>query len=597
MNTFDNSNARPCPTPVEVGPSWRLDTTAAPAVANGPCLLRILAVNWRCIANPLAGGAELHLHRLMSLLVEAGHRVTVLCSSWRGAAARQTLDGVEYVRVGCDRLFHMQYRPALRRLLHEQPFNLVLDDVSKIPLGIHRFTGIASMAIVHHIHGPTVYHELPRPLAAYVRWMENRLATLYRQVPILAVSHSTRRELLEMGLAPSMIRYAHNGVDPAAFQAAQTPKSNQPLLVHLGRLSRYKNVPCLLRAFARIRATYPQARLVIAGQGRDEGRLKRLAGELHLSGVEFAGHVSERQKADLLGSAWLYLAASMKEGWGITILEAGAAGVPVIASDVPGHRDSVRHGLTGMLYPYDDDRTLAQTAIDLIGDETHRRRMGQAAIHWARRFTWQAGAAELLSAVREYYPRLLAAPPRRQGRFRHTGNAVGPRRTKVQRTYRATGQRQPLPPIPPRLPHAGPLSQFIRFAAVGLSGLGVGLGAINLAMMAVHSFPAANVVAFLLAGSWNFALNRRFTFAHTNKTLWRQWAQFMASCALGSLLNWAVSMGLYYGLEVFQRHYNLAAVLGVAAGCLANFLTCKRYVFTSGRAAVQPPGRIRQTTH
>jgi putative flippase GtrA len=110
--------------------------------------------------------------------------------------------------------------------------------------------------------------------------------------------------------------------------------------------------------------------------------------------------------------------------------------------------------------------------------------------------------------------------------------------------------------------------------------MGVGLGVINLVMIGSDMFALANVLAFFVAVTWNFFLNRRYTFIPTNKALWRQWFEFVVACLGGALLNWTVSMGLYYGLTFFTYHYNYAALLGVAVAAAMNFLSSKFYVFS-----------------
>ena len=121
--------------------------------------------------------------------------------------------------------------------------------------------------------------------------------------------------------------------------------------------------------------------------------------------------------------------------------------------------------------------------------------------------------------------------------------------------------------------------QFASFALVGLSGVLVGLGVLNLCMLVAASFPLANGVAFLVAVTWNFWLNRRFTFDPTDKPLPQQWLRFVAVCAGGAVVNWAVSLGLYYGVAFFQQHYNCAALMGVAVASLFNFIAARSCVF------------------
>lgn len=121
--------------------------------------------------------------------------------------------------------------------------------------------------------------------------------------------------------------------------------------------------------------------------------------------------------------------------------------------------------------------------------------------------------------------------------------------------------------------------QFIKFGLVGLSGIVVGLSIINLFMLLWHNFPLANIIAFFVAVTWNFILNRKFTFEKVEKPFPRQWGEFVISCLYGTIVNWMISMGLYYSLPFFYKHYNLAAIIGVSVGAFFNFMASKMYVF------------------
>lgn len=123
--------------------------------------------------------------------------------------------------------------------------------------------------------------------------------------------------------------------------------------------------------------------------------------------------------------------------------------------------------------------------------------------------------------------------------------------------------------------------QFALFALVGTSGMVVGLGVLNLCMAIWPCFPVANVAAFLIAVTWNFILNQRYTFPHIDKPMHRQWFEFVIACLGGTAVNWTVAMGLYYGLEWFRDHFNCAALAGVVSACAVNFFTSKFYVFRS----------------
>jgi glycosyltransferase involved in cell wall biosynthesis len=190
----------------------------------------------------------------------------------------------------------------------------------------------------------------------------------------------------------------HNGVEQPGPLVA---KSSEPLFVAMGRLVEYKRIDLLLRLWERVRPV-TGGRLVIVGDGPERERLEQLAG----ADVQFTGHVSEADKHRLLCAAWILLHPSTVEGWGLVVTEAAVRGTPSIAFDVPGLRDSVVDGGTGVLARGESSFAAAWCALALSGER--RRLMGKAAGERAARYRWdrtvhrfRAVAAE---AVRGWAP-------------------------------------------------------------------------------------------------------------------------------------------------------------------------------------------------
>ena len=160
-------------------------------------------------------------------------------------------------------------------------------------------------------------------------------------------------------------------------------------------------MPALLRR-------WPELRVVIGGDGPARAGLQAQVRELGLAdAVSLPGRVPEQAKSDLLGEAWLTVAPSLAEGWGLTVLEAAALGTPAVASDVPGLRDSVRDGETGWLVPPSRGLAVAlMNALDELSDQARQRRAAGACVRWAARFSWDDSAERLarvlLSEVRRH---------------------------------------------------------------------------------------------------------------------------------------------------------------------------------------------------
>jgi glycosyltransferase involved in cell wall biosynthesis len=355
--------------------------------------VRLLLVNWQCRENPLAGGAEIHLHEIFGRLAARGHDVTLLCGGWPGAEPSARLDGIEVVRVGTRYTFPFLARRAFRARFAARPFDLLVEDVNKIPLGTPRWGGPPVVTLVPHLFGGTAFQELAAPLAAAVWLAERPLGRVYRASPFQAISVSTAEDLAARGIPREQVAVIHPGIDTVGYTPNEAEREAVPLFAYLGRLKRYKGVHHVVRAFAELR--HPTATLEIAGAGDYRPALERLAASLDLGEqVRFLGRISEAEKRALLRRAWALLFASPKEGWGITNLEAAASGTPVVASDSPGIRESVRDGETGFLVPHGDVRAMAQAMRRLAADRTLVTRLGRQARCFAETFTWERAAEE-----------------------------------------------------------------------------------------------------------------------------------------------------------------------------------------------------------
>jgi glycosyltransferase involved in cell wall biosynthesis len=356
--------------------------------------VRILVVNWLDRSNPQAGGAETHLHEIFGRLADRGHEVTLLCSGFPGAPAREVLDGMEVHRIGSRMTFGLRVPGYARSSPDLQRADVVVEDLNKVPVFMPLWTRAPVVLLVHHLFGRTAFQEVPFPLALATWLLERPLPLVFRNAPVMTVSESTAQDLRRRGMSWQEGAVVHNGVNLEALSPnPEEGEYDDPTLLYLGRLKRYKRVDLLLEAVARLRQEGTRARLLIAGKGDHERKLRRLHERLALgNSVRFLGYVSEAEKIRLLRRSWVHVLTSPKEGWGISVLEAAACGTPTVASDSPGLRDSVRGGETGLLVPHGDLRALTKAIGALLGNAPLRRAMGAAARTFSERFTWDRAA-------------------------------------------------------------------------------------------------------------------------------------------------------------------------------------------------------------
>ncbi len=216
-----------------------------------------------------------------------------------------------------------------------------------------------------------------------------------------------QKQARQLGIPAERVTVIPPGTDFDRFQPAdgdtirnpRTDSSYVPVILHVGRLKKYKSTDHLLRAARILKDRGRSFRVVIIGAGDDLERLKQLSFRLRLGDtVEFTGFVSEDEKLAWYRRSAVLVENSVKEGWGLIVMEANACGTPAIVARSPGLVDSSRDGVNGLMYDYGDVSGLAEQLDRLLTDEPLRARLGQQAIGWARQWTWD-GAADSMEQI------------------------------------------------------------------------------------------------------------------------------------------------------------------------------------------------------
>jgi glycosyltransferase involved in cell wall biosynthesis len=173
-------------------------------------------------------------------------------------------------------------------------------------------------------------------------------------------------------------------------------------VAYLGRLERYKQIDVMLHAMAGLVERFPDVEILVIGRGAARADLEALVQKLGLAErTRFTGFVSDDERSALLASTRVCVCPSEKEGWGLTVIESNAMGTPVVASDAPGLRDSVRHGETGFLVTTGSAEAFAQRIGQLLEDDALAARMSRAALSWSQKFDWDLAAGEMAEALEE----------------------------------------------------------------------------------------------------------------------------------------------------------------------------------------------------
>ena len=362
--------------------------------------LRILIFNWQDIKNPLAGGAEVHLHEVFERIAATGHDITLFCSRFDGAPEKEEMNGIHVIREGGRSLFNYHVPQKYFSTFKAQKFDLVVDDMNKIPFYTPLFVKEPLLGVTHHLFGKSIFLEASFPAAAYVYLTERAALPIYKRLRFIVGSPSTHKEMLQAGFPEERTHLIHYGVDHDSFRVLGIPKSPTPLIGLVGRLKKYKSVDHLLEAFVIIRQEMASAELLIVGDGDDKPRLESIARQLGISGaVTFTGFVSEKEKVKHLNEMHVAVNTSAKEGWGLTAIEANACGTPTVSSNVQGLRDAVVDGETGLLYEYGNREQLAEKILLMLRDGHLRQRLGENALRRSKQFDWNVAAEQTMEVI------------------------------------------------------------------------------------------------------------------------------------------------------------------------------------------------------
>ncbi|MFH1143117.1 MAG: glycosyltransferase family 4 protein [Candidatus Eisenbacteria bacterium] len=357
-------------------------------------------VSYRDIRHPEFGGAEVILYEIFRRFAQAGHRVTFLTGRWAGAPEEEIIEGMRIRRAGSQYTFNFQAPRMLRKLLGEGEVDLVVEDINKIPFFTPLFQHRAPvLGVVPHLFGTTVFQQAPVPLAMYVYFYERFIPLVYRKCRFSVLSRTTLEDLVARGLPRERLHLIHAGIDHDYYRPpAERAAPPAPVILYLGRLKKYKRIDLVIEALPGVLERIPEAEYWIVGEGDHRPALEALAREKGLQEkVRFLGFQAGAEKLETLYKTRVLVYTSPKEGWGLSVIEANALGIPAVASDAPGLRESVQHDRTGLLVPHGDVRALAEALIALLGDDALWRRMGRAGMEWAAQFHWDRAAPETMT--------------------------------------------------------------------------------------------------------------------------------------------------------------------------------------------------------
>ncbi|TWP37254.1 glycosyltransferase family 4 protein [Leekyejoonella antrihumi] len=360
--------------------------------------MRVLYLSWRDQENPEAGGSETFAERTSEVLAELGNEVTLFTSAFPGAQPETTHGHVRVVRRGGR--FTCYLRGLAHVARHGSDYDVIIDVQNGVPFWSPLTSRVPVVNLVHHVHRDQ-WGVIFGPRVARFGWfLESKVAPrVYRKSRYVTVSQATRTDLDDLGIAPHRVDLVYNGND-LPTSPPNVPLTTHPSIVVLGRLVPHKQVEIAIDILAALGEQHPDLRLDIVGTGYWHDDLVEHAARCGVTDrVQFHGFVEESTKHEILARSWLMLLPSHKEGWGLTIVEAGLHGTPALAfAHAGGPSESIMDGLTGVLC--NDVPDMQQQVNALLADHGTRQGLGEAARQHARSFDWHDSGLRLEATLR-----------------------------------------------------------------------------------------------------------------------------------------------------------------------------------------------------
>lgn len=342
--------------------------------------MTIAIFNWRDIKNPKAGGAEIVTHEYAKGWVKAGHRVLVLCPAFPGSLPEESIDGVKYIRIGFP--IHLTAFFYYQKYLKNK-IDLIVDEIHGLPFFTPFYVKEKKLAFICEVAGKIWFEMYPFPIAVVGWLVETLYFRFYKNTDFLTISQSTKEDLLKKGIAEKNITVVYPGLKINKHKIY--PKEKIPTLLYLNRICKMKNLKDAIRASAKIK----NCGLWIAGHISDEKYYQEclsLIDKLKLKNVKFFGYVDEAKKYELLSKAHILIHTSVKEGWGMNILEANSCGTPAVGYDVAGLRETIKNEVTGLITSKNNPYELANLIRKLLSNKLKYKLMTKACKNWSKNF-------------------------------------------------------------------------------------------------------------------------------------------------------------------------------------------------------------------
>lgn len=362
--------------------------------------MKIIIFNWRDIKNPQAGGAEIVTHEISRRWVEWGNDVTLFTAQFAGGLDEEVVDGVKIIRRGGQvtvRFYALRYY-----LKHfKGRVDAVIDEINTLPFFTPLYVLEKKVVYFNQLAREVWFYEARFPLNILGYLLEPIYLQVYRGIQAMVISESTQRDLYRLGIKkvsifPMAIYFAEE-------QKYLAPKEKELTLIFVSRLVKSKRPQEVIKAAAQLARKYPDLKVWLVGGGekRFVDSLRNLAHSLGVGDkIEFKGYVSQSEKFQLMAKAHLIVTTSIREGWGLIVTEANGVKTPGVVYDVPGLRDVVKDGVTGLVV--DPNPTSLAKAVEKIWENPILyKEFQENGYLWAKKLTWEKSAQDSLAIIQK----------------------------------------------------------------------------------------------------------------------------------------------------------------------------------------------------
>lgn len=361
--------------------------------------MNILILNWRDPYNPKSGGAEIVTLEHAKAWIKKGHDVTWFTSRFSGSLFKERKKGIYFVRLGNS--FLVYFFAPFYYFLSRKKFDVVIDEIHGIPFFTPLYVRVPKIAFIHEVASNIWDYMYPFPLNLIGKISERVYFLFYRNTIFWTDAESTIKDLIKLGIKRENCTAIYCPAQNKTIKSLPK-KEKVATFIFVSRVVRMKGIEDVIKSFFYILKELKEGNLWIIGSGDEKyfNYLKKIISNYSIeSKVKFFGKISERRKLTLMKKAHLLLHASIREGWGLVVIEAASQGTPSIVYGASGLKDSVLDKKTGIVLKRNTPIDMAKYGLKVFKNKKEYLKLQKNGIQWAKSLTWKDASKKSLELI------------------------------------------------------------------------------------------------------------------------------------------------------------------------------------------------------